>query len=315
MARKPIVSIIISNYKDIENLRRCLESIKENASLEDVEVIVVDYGTTNLENFIRRYFPFVKLIQLKRDIGVPAQRNIGALISKGAYLFFLDNDTYIYRGCIENLVKALKNDPTIAVTQPKTLILSNPHYINTIGGFLNIIGEPSLRGYLERDVGQYNHINEVFYAQNSGFIIRRDVFMKIGMYDSSYYFYFDETDLCFRVWLYGYRVIYVPSAVILHRVGSIRKVNPVKLFYYERNKIITIIKNLETAHILVYVPLAVAYSLILRALSAVKRKNFKIVVSTIKGYLWILMNLSNIIKKDILCKEELEKFLISTCYA
>lgn len=307
MARKPLVSIIISNYRDVENLKRCLESIKENVSIEDVEVIVVDYGTPNLKGFIRKYFPFVKLIQLRRDVGVPAQRNIGALISKGVYLFFLDNDTYVCKDCVKNLIRLLRTDQTIAVIQPKTLVLSNPSYINTTGGFMNVIGEPSLRGYLKRDVGQYDHVDEVFYAQNSGFIIRRDIFMKIGMYDSSYYFYFDETDLCFRLWLNGYRVIYVPYAIILHKVSSIRKVNPAKVFYYERNKIMTLIKNLEIAHVLVYVPTAIIYSLMIRVLSVVKRRDPRIVIATIKSYLWMLINLRSIVRKRYFVQSKIRR--------
>jgi GT2 family glycosyltransferase len=278
------ISIIISNFKDVESLSTCLESIKKNVPLNDVEVIVVDYGTPNIKDFIRKYFPFVKLIQLKNDVGVPAQRNIGALISRGNYLFFLDNDTYVYAGCIENLVKVLERNSTIAVAQPKTLILSNPRYFNTTGGFLNMVGEASLRGYLERDEGQYQNLDEIFYAQNSGIIIRRDVFMKVGAYDPTYYFYYDETDLCFRVWLYGYQVVYVPSAVILHKVSSVRKINLMKSFYYERNKIITLLKNLEIEHMLFYVPLAVFYSLIVKILSTLRRRNLKIFA-----------------KKDILC--------------
>ena len=132
---------------------------------------------------------------------------------------------------------------------------------------------------------------------NSGFIIRKDVFMNIGMFDSSYYFYFDETDLCFRVWLYGYRVVYVPTAVILHKVSSIRNINPVKVFYYERNKIITLIKNLELKHMLIYVPIAVAYLLIARLLSAIKRRKSGVIIATLMSQLWILKNLKSIIKK------------------
>ena len=124
MAKRTLVSVIISNFKDIKNLKRCLESIKENVSLKYVEVVVVDYGTASLEAFTRRYFPFVKLIRLKGDVGVPAQRNIGALVSKGDYLFFLDNDTNVCNGCIENLLAVLKSDLSIAVALPKTLVLS-----------------------------------------------------------------------------------------------------------------------------------------------------------------------------------------------
>jgi len=294
---EPLVSIIISNYRDIENLKKCLESIKENVPLEKTEVIVVDYGTPSLRSFVKIYFPFVKVIQLEKDVGVPAQRNIGAIISKGKYLFLLDNDTYICKNCVENLVKTLEEDQTIAVVQPKTLILDKPLLINTTGGFMNLIGEPFLRGYLEKDGGQYNSIDEVFYAQNSGFIIRRDIFMRVGMYDSSYYFYFDETDLCFRVWLHGYRVVYNPYAVMMHKVSSIRKVNPVKVYFYHRNRILTLIKNLELAHVLIYIPLAIMHSVIIGILSSIRRGNPMIFVSVVKSHLWVLQNLKNIIKK------------------
>lgn len=309
-----LVSIIISNYKDINNLKLCLKSIKENVHIKGVEVIVVDYGTINLRSHIKRYYQFVKLIQLRNDLGVSAQRNIGALISKGKYLFFLDNDTYVCKDCLEQLIKVLENDPNIAAVQPKTLILTNPKYINTAGGFMNIIGNPCLRGYLEEDKGQYSDISEIFYSQGSGFVIQKDVFINIGMYDPSYYIYFDDTDLCFRIWLYGYRVVYVPNAVLYHKIGLIRKISPRKISYYERNKIITLMKNLESKQLIIYLPIAIIYSIVVRALSAIKHRDIKILIAILRGYLWIVKNIKEIIRKrhyvQLRIRRVSDKFLI-----
>jgi GT2 family glycosyltransferase len=232
---------------------------------------------------------------------------MGFLHSKGKYLFFLDNDTYVYKCCIENLVEVLEKDPDIGIAQPKTLIMGNPKYINTTGGFINLLGEPHLRGYLERDIGQYNQINEILYAQGSGFIIRRDAFVRVGMYDPSYYIYYDDTDLSLRIWLSGYRVVYVPSAIISHKIGFVRKNNLKKIMYYDRNKVMTLLKNLGIGRMIFYTLLAMAYILIFRVLSAIKSKNPTVLAVTIRGFYWILVNLKKIIKKRYFIQHRLRK--------
>ncbi|MEM3390319.1 MAG: glycosyltransferase family 2 protein [Thermoproteota archaeon] len=82
------------------------------------------------------------------------------------------------------------------------------------------------RGANEYDRGQYNSVGETFYAQGAAIVVRRKVINEIGLFEPSYFIYYEETDLCWRIWLAGYRVVVIPEAVVYHYGGG-TKISPI----------------------------------------------------------------------------------------
>ena len=105
---------------------------------------------------------------------------------------------------------------------------------------------------------------EVFFACGCGMMIRRDVFLKTGGFDSDYFMLYEDVDLGWRLRLLGYSIFFVPEARVMHHAhASLAKESyATKAVFYERNSLATIYKNLDTQNMRRILPLAVRESLL-----------------------------------------------------
>jgi GT2 family glycosyltransferase len=90
---------------------------------------------------------------------------------------------------------------------------------------------------------------EILAASSGCCIVRRDVFSEVGGFDSDYFIYDDDTDLSLRARLLGYRILFVPSALAIHRGGVLRGVSGVMLYHSSKNRLYTVLKNYELRNV------------------------------------------------------------------
>src|SRR4029077_20454017 len=94
--------------------------------------------------------------------------------------------------------------------------------------------------------------SEVLVATGAALLVRRSVFLKIGEFDPRFFMYNEELDLCWRIWLSGHTVVYVPASVVYHALGwTARRVvsrNSFMFYYGHRNYVDTLFKNLSFRH-------------------------------------------------------------------
>jgi hypothetical protein len=240
--------------------------------------MVVDYGsspeTIELVKKLCENDPRIKLIQTGRDLGCAGSYNLGARISKGEYIALLNNDTEVDERWLSELVKVMEGDPTIGAAQSKLLLMSERDRFDYAGDYLSPYGFLIQRVQLgDVDRGQVDHIAEIFNAKGAAAIFRRKVLDETGLLDEDYFLYVEDVDLSWRVWLSGYRVVFVPKSVVYHAVGSSGKVDQEAAKYnsvYHRckNYIATLLKNLGTKnlpilvrHICLWFALSVRYIL------------------------------------------------------
>jgi GT2 family glycosyltransferase len=165
------------------------------------------------------------MVAQAENLGVAGGRNSGfrEAVSRGNdYILSLDNDAYIDPSLIEELVAVAQSDPRIGVLGPKTYSDDGSGRIQCAGGRItytqNVCSE---RGAGERDRGQYDKIEDVDYFPGCGFMARQEVFEKLNFVDESFHGYgHEDTDFCFRAAQLGYRVVYVPKALMWHRGSS-----------------------------------------------------------------------------------------------
>ena len=107
-------------------------------------------------------------------------------------------------------------------------------------------------GYKELDKGQFDSIETVDYVTGAAFAIKRDIIKKLGYFDEDFFpGYYEETDICFRAKKLGYKVVYVPKAIIYHFEASTLKFQSQKyLRSYHRNRIKFLLKNFSISFIL-----------------------------------------------------------------
>jgi len=259
------VSVIVVNHNGKEYLQNCIFSVLSN-DFENYEIIVVDNGSTDgslaaLRKKFAKNLEKIKIIELRKNYGPAKARNEGAKIAEGEYLAFLDNDTQVKKDWITEAIKLFQRDSKIGCIQCKLLLLNEKNKYDYAGEYLNQYGFLVQRArYKETDNGQYDQEVEILAAKSAGMFIRKDVFNKIGGFDKDYYIYMEETDLGWRSWLSGYKVVFCPLSVVYHefstsaKILSIEKNNFNVRFHGTKNYIMTLIKNLGSRQLILILP-------------------------------------------------------------
>ena len=246
------LSIIIPHFNGEELLYNCLQSLLNNISIQDFEIIIVDNGSSdNSANKAKEKFPMINLLKAETNLGYSGGCNIGAKNAKGEYIIFLNNDTLHTKNWIEELITFLDKNPQAGAAQPKILNAINRDkfdYAGAAGGYIDKYCFPFARGRifntLEDDINQYEHPKKIFWASGAGFIIRREILTKLSYFDNIYFAYMEEIDLSWRLQAMGWSIWNVPSSIIYHYGKQTIKENSFKSHYLNhRNSWILFFKN------------------------------------------------------------------------
>lgn len=303
---KPLVSLVIVNHNAKEYSELCLNSVL-NSDYPNFEIIIVDNGSEDgsLEFFreISKSKPNINVIRNEENRGPSAARNQGIEKAKGKYVAFLDNDTTVHPLWLNEAIKVFESNSKIGACQCKLILLGTDNVIDSVGeylgqfGFLVHVVTPGE----EKDVGQYDNITEIFAAKSAGMIARKDVLNKIGGFDDDFFIYAEESDLCWRVWLQGYRVVLIPNSIVYHKFGLSSKVLQEKIdylikFHGTKNHITTLMKNLEFKNLQKILPIHISMWMGIALFFLVKRQS-KSVKWIFQGIIWNLTNCRNTVKK------------------
>lgn len=219
----PKVSIIILNWNGLEDTIACLESLKK-ITYPNYEVVVVDNGSKGNDSQVLRenFGDYIHLIQNDRNYGYTGGNNIGIkhtlAHSQPDYLLILNNDVVVAPDFLNHLVEAIDADASIGIAGPKVYYYDFPNYIWSAGAKINMRwGQVACIGMKQRDNGQYDKQQEVDYVAGCCLLIKNAIIPKVGLFDESYFCYWDETDYCVRARKAGYKVVYIPEAKIWHK--------------------------------------------------------------------------------------------------
>lgn len=221
------------------------------------------------------------LIKNDKNYGFAEGNNIGTRYAMKAYdpeyILLLNNDTTVDRDFLSELVSAADADEKIGFAGPKIYYYDyqGRKDVISVAGIDLYLRRGSFRriGAQEEDRGQYDELRTVDYLEGSCLLIKRRVLKEIGLLDSDYFAYWEETDLCLRGAKAGYRSIYVPKSKIWHKVSS-SSIGLNKLYYMTRNRLWFIRDNApaeDLAHFLMYF---FAYQFWLDSGAYVRRRDF-----------------------------------------
>jgi len=248
----PTVSIVILNYNGKGFLEACLSSLQRlNYPKEAMEIVLVDNGSNDgSTDFVRKKFPDVEIVELKRNIGFSAGNNVGIKKSKGAFVAILNNDTVVDENWLIEMVKLMLKDPSIGIVAPKILFAKDPQRINNAGSFPLTNGWVVDRGIYEKDKGQYDQVEEVFAACGAAMLCRRAMLEEVGGFDERLFAYFEDTDLSWRARLRGWKIVYTPYAVVYHEhCGTAREWSEFFAYNVIRNRLYVNLKLGSWNHI------------------------------------------------------------------
>ncbi len=267
MNKKILVSVLILNWNGKEHLNECISSLIEGCGRDDVEFVVVDNSSSDGSvEFVRDRFSFderVKVLSLDKNYGWSGGNNRGIKksIEQGSkYIFLLNNDTKVEKGCIEKLIEFSETYPEAGAVAPKILLYDQPFLINSIGLECSIIGSAWDRGIGRVDTPRWNKIEEVAGVCGAGMWLKSDALKIIGLLPEEFEIYLDDLDLCLRMWMNGFKVLTCPEAVVHHKFSMTWKtsVEREKRKYYlnTRNRFWLIERNFpkkELLKILMYI--------------------------------------------------------------
>lgn len=243
MNGRPSISVIIVNYNGVGLLDECLGSLREQ-SCRDFEIVLVDNGSSDSSvDFVQRNYSDVILVANKENLGYGGGNNSGIRAAGGRYIAVLNNDTKADALWLERLLEAAEKDSEAGMFASKILNYYSPDVIDNTGLMIYRDGIARGRGRLEKDEGQYDVRDEVFFPSGCAGFYRREVFDEIGLYDEDFFLYLDDVDVGLRARLAGWRCVYVPDAVVYHKYSaSTEPYSPLKAFLVERNRIWIVVK-------------------------------------------------------------------------
>jgi len=244
-----LVSIVIPTFSRIDSLEKCLESVSQS-DYPNLEIIVVDDSPDGrIVSAIGRRFPQIKIVRTKGNELVSKARNIGASISSGDYVMFLDDDNVLAANTISRLTGALSKDNSIAVACPLMFYLEFPEVVWCAGIRRNSFATVSVPIASGRDRSDLPPEIESDDMPNA-LMIRREALYKSGLFDNvSFPMHYEEADLCKRIRKQGYRVLVVTSARLWHDLPRRQRISAtltalpranagMRLYFNARNRII-----------------------------------------------------------------------------
>ena len=293
------LSIVIATRDRSTDLQRLLFSLY-NQEYSPLDIVVVDDSKSlftremvkslvskfNLANYNLKY------IKGSKD-GLASARNLGTRNCEGDFVLFLDDDTEVGSSSLSELVTAMALDSSIGAAQAKLLQMEKRDTLDCAGVILNVVGFGDYDGFGEKDKGQYDSRQRISYAKGGSIIVRRDVWARLEGYDPLFFFHFEEADFCWRAWLSGYQVAFVPSAKIFHKGGATKSILRDNIhrnnseFLLFRNRIIMVAKNLEFKNLIKYTPWLFAMYLYWIMLS-IRRSQWASVLGILRGTIWCL---------------------------
>lgn len=221
----PQVYCIILNYNGRTLLGEALDSVFK-MSYPNFSVVVCDNGSTDgsVED-VRKLFPNVTLIENGANLGFGGGNNAGIryCIERGAeWVILLNYDIVVDPMMLTELMNIALTDPAIGMLSPKIYYFSDPDLLWYAGGRVNFRrGKVSHRGLRERDHGRYDTVCDTEYISGCAMLMSRAMIERVGMFDPIYFpAYTEDADLSERTRRAGFRLVYVPSAKLWHKVSS-----------------------------------------------------------------------------------------------
>ncbi len=245
----PIVSVIIVNYNGAELVIDCLKSL-DLQIFRDFEVLIVDNGSSDCSATKIQLFldgglisSPAKLIALDSNLGFAEGNLKGLNFAVGKFIALLNNDTAPEKDWLLSLVRAMESEPGVGICASK-IINHGTDIIDSAGDGFSSLLKGFKRGEGEKD-SLYDKKEYVMGACAGAALYRREMLEEIGFLDEDFFLIHEDTDLNIRAQLAGWKAMYVPEAIIYHKVSStIGVMSNTAIYYTLRNSEFVRIKNI-----------------------------------------------------------------------
>lgn len=230
------LSIIIVTWNSENEISKCLTSIIENTKGLNYEIVIVDNNSSDRTlNAIRKIseekFHRIKVILNNDNKGFTKACNQGILSSEGKNVLFLNPDTVVTGDSLNSLYNKLNSSGSIGAVAPKLLNEDNTiqKSCRTFPDYFDMFCEFSLLTYFFPDskifsrwkMNYFSHDEEMKVEQPmaAALMVKRKVLKEIGNFDERYLMFFNDVDICRKIYDKGYFIVFYPGSKIIHEKG------------------------------------------------------------------------------------------------
>lgn len=250
------VAIIIVNYNGGTFLEKCLHSLQRQ-TYASFDVIVVDNGSKDgSADGIENRYPNVRVIRLHRNAGFAAGNNVGVAAASGCeWIACLNPDAFPAEDWLEKFMLAAEKHLGYAFFGCYMLQAEDPGVLDGTGDIYHVSGMAWRRDHRKPAAQGWQLSGEIFAPCAAAALYRADAFNEVGGFDESFFCYFEDVDLAFRLRLRGYRCLYVREAVVSHMGSAITGYqSDFTIYHGHRNLVWTYFKNMPASLLLIYLP-------------------------------------------------------------
>ncbi len=253
-ATVPRVVVALLNYNNLPLLKQFIPILLKTR-YDHFEVVVIDNGSSDESvSWLQSNFPQIRIVALPQNLGYADGYNKGLCGIDADYYVLLNTDVEVTPFWISSVIEQMEKDRAVVAAQPKIRSYRQREYFEhagACGGWIDRFGFPFCAGRIldtvEKDEGQYDALQEVFWASGAALFLRSRRFWEIGGFDGSFFAHMEEIDLCWRYKRAGFKVMVVPESVVYHIGGSTLPYNSVRKVYLNfRNNLFLLYKNLPS---------------------------------------------------------------------
>ncbi|MCU0611336.1 MAG: glycosyltransferase [Candidatus Eisenbacteria bacterium] len=248
-----VTHVIVLNWNGRDLLPDCLESLRDQCYPRMVPVVVDNGSGDGSPAFVASVFPECRVIVNRRNLGFAEGNNVGmrvAIEERAEHVVLLNNDTRVARGWLKALISRAGESADIGAVGSRMLFFDRPRTVNSAGGAMNQSLYGWDRGVFEHDARKWRQPEDCLSVTGGSVLLRVDALRASGLLDKVYFAYYEDTDLCHRIRLAGWRVVYAPASKVFHKLSATSgPVSEWKTFLLERSRYRFILKNVPLSYL------------------------------------------------------------------
>ncbi len=254
----PAISVVIPTWNGRALLDAALQSL-ERQTWKNFEIVVVDNGSTDgTREMLAARFPAVVQVRFPENRGFAVAVNAGVRAARGRYVALLNNDAEAESGWLEALVGVLEGRPEVGAVASKMVSAARPDVIDSAGGAMGLFAHDIGRG--EPDAPPFDRGREILCACGGAAAYRRELFEAVGLFDETFFAWFEDVELGIRAQLAGFRCWFEPTARVRHHAhASAGKLSIPKTVFTVRNALLLFLQTMPMRRLLVWGPVMLVW--------------------------------------------------------
>lgn len=262
------VAVIVLNYNGIHLIDESLGSMLKQ-SFKNMQLYLADDASVDDSiNYVSKKYPSVKIIKGLINKGTAGISNFAVSQINEPYVVLASNDMFFDKNCIKELHKTITKIKKVgictSVLLKHDLFPDGLYHMDNAGFDVDIFGfiDPKYRDQPQKNLPKKPF--ETFATCGGCFIIKKEIYQKLGGFDNSFWSLSDDVDLCWRTRLLGYKIYTNPNSFLLHHMSAtLKKEKQGRTRYLsERNNLTMLLKNYSFISLLFIIPLYLSLELI-----------------------------------------------------